>query len=34
MEPTHMFHKELPIDENNIFTANISAKKGGAKYTV
>ena len=29
-----MFHKELPIDENNIFTANISEKKGGAKYTV
>ena len=34
MEPTHMFYKELPIDENNIFTANISEIKGGAKYTV
>ena len=26
MEPTHIFYKELPIDENNIFTANISEK--------
>ena len=26
MEPTHIFYKELPIDENNIFTANISIK--------
>ena len=26
MEPTHIFYKELPIDENNIFTANISKK--------
>ena len=27
MEPTHIFYKDLPIDENNIFTANISKKK-------
>ena len=27
MEPTHIFDKELPTDENNIFTANISEKK-------
>ena len=26
MEPTHIFHKELPVDENNIFTANITEK--------
>ena len=26
MEPTHIFHKELPVDENNIFTANIAEK--------
>ena len=26
MEPTHVSYKELPIDENNIFTANISEK--------
>ena len=26
MELTHMFDKELPIDENNIFTANINKK--------
>ena len=24
MEPAHIFYKELPIDENNIFTANIA----------
>ena len=22
MEPTHSFYKELPVDENNILTAN------------
>ena len=26
MEPSCIFHKELPIDENNIFEANISEK--------
>ena len=26
MELTHIFDKELPIDENNIFTANINEK--------
>ena len=26
MEPIHIFYKELPVDENNIFTANITAK--------
>ena len=26
MKPTHIFDKELPIDENNIFTANINKK--------
>ena len=24
MEPTYIFCKELPVDENNIFTANIT----------
>ena len=26
MEPTHIVYKELPIDENNIFPANLSKK--------
>ena len=26
IEPTHIFYKELPIDKNIIFTANISEK--------
>ena len=26
MEPIHIFYKELPVDKNNIFTANISEK--------
>ena len=26
MEPKHIFYKELPVDENNIFTANIADK--------
>ena len=26
MEPIHNFYKELPVDENNIFTANITEK--------
>ena len=26
MQPIHIFYKELPVDENNIFTANITAK--------
>ena len=26
MEPTHIFYKHLPIDENNVFTANVSKK--------
>ena len=26
MEPTHIFYKKLPIDENNIFTANLAEK--------
>ena len=34
MEPTHIFYKDLPIDENNIFTANISKKKRGTKCTI
>ena len=34
MGPTQMFYKEFPIDENNVFTANISEKKRGTKYTV
>ena len=34
MEPTHIFYKELPIGKNNIFTANISEKKRGAKHTI
>ena len=27
MEPIHIFYKELPVDENNIFTANLAEKK-------
>ena len=26
MEPIHIFHKELSVDENNIFTADITQK--------
>ena len=26
MEPIHKFYKELPIDQNNIFTANLAEK--------
>ena len=26
MEPIHIFYKELPADENNIFTADITEK--------
>ena len=26
MEPIRIFYKELPVDENNIFTANITEK--------
>ena len=26
MEPIHIFSKELPVGENNIFTANITEK--------
>ena len=26
MEPTNIFYKELPADENNIFTADIAEK--------
>lgn len=26
MEPIHIFYKELPVDENNIFTANLAEK--------
>ena len=26
MEPIHIFYKELPADENNIFTADIAEK--------
>ena len=26
MEPIHIFYKELPVDEGNIFTANIAEK--------
>ena len=26
MEPTDIFYKELPVDKNNIFTANIAEK--------
>ena len=27
MEPMHIFYKELPVDENNTFTADITKKK-------
>ena len=26
MEPIHIFYKELPLDENNIFMANLTEK--------
>ena len=26
MEPNQIFYKQLPIDENNVFTANVSKK--------
>ena len=26
MEPIHIFYKNLPVDKNNIFTANITEK--------
>ena len=26
MEPIHIFYKELPVDENNTFTADITEK--------
>ena len=26
MEPIHIFHKELPLDENHIFTSNLAEK--------
>ena len=26
MEPIHIFYKELPVDENNIFTTNLAEK--------
>ena len=26
MESIHIFYKKLPVDENNIFTANITEK--------
>ena len=26
MEPIHIFYKELPLDENNIFTSNLAEK--------
>ena len=28
MEPSYIFYKELPTDEENIFTLNSSEKKG------
>ena len=26
MEPIYIFYRELPLDENNIFTANLTEK--------
>ena len=26
MEPVHTFYKDLPVDENNIFVANLTEK--------
>ena len=31
MEPIHIFYKELPVDEENIFVADIIEKKRGRK---
>ena len=27
MEPLHIFYKELPVDENDIFSADMTEKK-------
>ena len=27
MEPIHIFYKEIPVDENNIFTVNIAEEE-------
>ena len=27
MEPIHIFYRELPLNENNIFTTNLAEKK-------
>ena len=34
MEPVHIFYKVLPVDENNIFIANLTEKndKEGVKF--
>ena len=29
MEPIHIFYKQLTVDEDNIFTADITEKKRG-----
>ena len=42
MEPVHIFYKDLPVDENNIFIANLKEKneeeevkfKKSSEYTV
>ena len=34
MEPLHIFYKELPVDENNIFSADMTEKKWGSKCKV
>ena len=34
MEPIHVFYKELPVDEKNVFIANITEKNevGNVKF--
>ena len=33
MEPIHIFYKELPVDGNNIFTANLAKKNEVEVFT-
>ena len=34
MEPIHIFYKQLTVDEDNIFTADITEKKWGWKCQI
>ena len=34
MEPSHVFYKELPLDESNIFFANLAENNEIKKYAI